>query len=84
MIKEVWRKSLNIKKSGRSSDYITPSFIFGCLYRCAYCTCQRYTDEISIGTNVDQMLSQVDKHIATLGEKIPNQTHDKYWTYDIG
>ena len=31
MITIVVRKALDIKPSGRSSDYITPSFIHGCL-----------------------------------------------------
>jgi len=83
MIKEVYKKP-QIRKSGRSSDYISPSFIYGCLYKCAYCYCQRYTDDISIGTNADQLLTCIDKHVASLGERKPNQTHDKYWTYDIG
>lgn len=37
MIKQVTRKTLDIKPSGRSSDFITPSFIFGCGFECSYC-----------------------------------------------
>ncbi len=37
MITHTIRKALDIKVSGRSSDFITPSFIHGCLYQCAYC-----------------------------------------------
>lgn len=84
MLKHVERKKVDIRKSGRSSDYISPSFIYGCLYKCAYCYCQRYTEDVSIGTNIDKMLWQIEHHISTLGEKIPNQTHEKYWTYDLG
>jgi hypothetical protein len=32
-IKRVNRKSLEIKPSGRSTDFITPSFGFGCMYQ---------------------------------------------------
>ena len=37
MIKEVTRKSMVIRPSGRSTDYISPSFGYGCLYNCTYC-----------------------------------------------
>ena len=29
----VERKAMTIRKSGRSSDFITPSFGYGCLYK---------------------------------------------------
>lgn len=35
--KEVVRKTFKIRESGRSSDYISPSFGFGCLLECSYC-----------------------------------------------
>ena len=31
------RKSMTIRPSGRSSDYISPSFGHGCLFNCSYC-----------------------------------------------
>lgn len=37
MIEKVTRKSMLIRESNRSSDYITPSFGYGCLYNCSYC-----------------------------------------------
>jgi len=37
MITKVKRKSMVIRPSGRSSDFISPSFGHGCLYDCSYC-----------------------------------------------
>jgi len=37
MISKINRKSLIIKPSGRSTDFISPSFGHGCLYNCTYC-----------------------------------------------
>lgn len=36
-IKKVSRKAMEIRLSERSSDYISPSFGFGCLLKCSYC-----------------------------------------------
>lgn len=85
MLKNVKRKSLDIKYSGRSSDYITPSFGFGCLYKCAYCYMRRHLPEgLSIATNTDEILDVIDQHVQQLGKKtIANQTHNEFWTYDI-
>jgi spore photoproduct lyase len=84
MITQTVRKALDIKPSGRSSDYITPSFIHGCLFKCGYCYMRRNKPEgISIATNIDEILQTVYNHAQTLGVKIPNQTHENLWTYDI-
>ena len=78
------RKSLTIKNSGRSSDFITPSFGFGCLYKCKYCTLRRHKpDGLSIASNTKEILNTIDYHSQLLDNKTPNQTHKKYWTYDI-
>ena len=37
LIKKVTRKQLKITESGRSTDFIAPSFGHGCLYNCSYC-----------------------------------------------
>jgi len=37
MVKKVTRKSMIIRPSGRSTDFISPSFGYGCLYNCSYC-----------------------------------------------
>ena len=79
------RKSLKIRYSGRSSDYITPSFGWGCLFKCTYCYMRRHKpDGLSIATNVDDILQAIQDHSDTLGIKESNQTHSQYWTNDIG
>lgn len=84
MIKSVIRKSLKIRYSGRSSDYITPSFGYGCLYKCAYCYMRRHVNKgLTIATNTDDIINSIYEHVNTLGVKKPNQTHNKYWTYDL-
>lgn len=85
MIQYKKRKALNIKYSGRSSDYITPSIGYGCLYKCSYCYMRRYNPEgVSIASNLDDIISYIDNHVNSLEwPKKPNQTHGKYWTYDI-
>lgn len=84
MIAHVKRKALDIKVSGRSSDFITPSFAHGCLFKCGYCYMRRNKPEgVSVAINVDEIMSAVLEHHASLGVKRPNQTHFKYWTYDI-
>lgn len=37
LVEKVSRKTFKIRESGRSSDYISPSFGFGCLLECGYC-----------------------------------------------
>ena len=84
MIKFVERKSMKIRPSGRSTDFISPSFGHGCLYNCSYCYMKRHKPEgLSIAENTDEILDAIYEHRETLGNKMPNQTHAKYWTYDI-
>lgn len=80
-------KTLRIRPNGRSADYITPNFIYGCLGGCrnSYCYVMRYNyNSIYVNENIDQILTAIDKHVNALPPKIANQTDDKYWTYDIG
>lgn len=37
MVEHINRKSMLIRPSGRSTDFISPSFGYGCLYNCSYC-----------------------------------------------
>lgn len=85
MIKKVNRKSMAIRESGRSTDFISPSFGFGCLLDCAYCYMKRHTNDnsLSIAKNTGEILSAINNHVLWLPEKISNQTDNKYWTYDI-
>ena len=85
MIKAVKRKSFEIRESGRSTDFISPSFGFGCLLDCSYCYMKRHTgnNDLSVATNTNEILTAINTHAAWLGKKKPNQTDAKYWTYDI-
>jgi len=83
-MKYVERKSMIIRDSGRSSDYISPSFGFGCLYKCTYCYMRRHLPNgLTIAKNSGKILDKIFEHAFMLGPKVPNQTHDKFWTYDI-
>ena len=79
------RKSMTVRESGRSSDFIPPSFGFGCLLNCAYCYVHRHKPElaVSIANNDDKILARIDRHVRKQGIKQANQTDEKYWTYDI-
>ena len=39
---------------------------------------------VYINDNIDEILDRVLVHSKSLFPKVPNQTDDKYWTYDIG
>jgi len=80
-------KTLTIRESGRSSDFIAPSFANGCLGACAYCYVDRnkVVNPITLFTNTEEILTAVDKHVQKQPwPKVPNQTHSLYYTYDIG
>ena len=85
MIKQITRKSLIIRPSGRSTDYISPSFGYGCLYNCNYCYMKRHKpDGLDIGNNVGDILTTINNHVWFLADvNKPNQTHSDYITYDI-
>lgn len=38
---------------------------------------------VNIPSNVDTILKAISNHSKQLGEKLPNQVHDKLWLYDI-
>lgn len=83
-MEEVIRKSMLIRESGRSTDFISPSFGHGCLFDCTYCYMKRHKPEgLDIAKNTNQILTEINNHswFATVDK--PNQTHEKYVTYDI-
>ena len=84
-MKYVNRKSMIIRESGRSSDFITPSFGYGCLYKCNYCYMRRHLPNgLTIAKNTNEILDALDRHLWLLDwPKEPNQTHYKYYTYDF-
>ena len=85
MIQKVNRKSMIIRPSGRSTDFLTPTIIMGCGYNCSYCYCKRHkTEGIDVAKNIEQILTEVDHHVWFADIEKPNQTHPEYITYDIG
>ena len=84
MVQEVTRKSMIIRPSGRSTDFISPSFGHGCLYNCSYCYMKRHKPEgLDVATNIGDILTEINSHCAFADVDKPNQTHDEYITYDI-
>lgn len=84
-MKYITRKTMKIRESGRSSDYITPSFGFGCLYKCEYCYMRRHLPNgLTIAKNPESIIDAIARHLWLLKwPKEPNQTHNKYYTYDF-
>lgn len=84
MIQQVNRKSMMIRPSGRSTDFISPSFGHGCLYNCSYCYMKRHKPEgLDIANNTMDILTEINSHCAFADVEKPNQTHPEYITYDI-
>ncbi|WP_205502493.1 spore photoproduct lyase family protein [Rufibacter psychrotolerans] len=80
-------KTLVCRESGRSSDFIAPSLANGCMGACAYCYVDRNkaVNPITLFTNTEEILRAVDKHVHQQAwPKVPNQTHARFYTYDIG
>ena len=84
MIKQVHRKSFKIRPSGRSSDYISPSFGYGCLLECSYCYMKRHKPKgLDYAINTNQILDEINAHAMFAVVDKPNQTDPVYITYDI-
>lgn len=84
IVKTLNRKSMIIRPSGRSTDFISPSFGYGCLYNCSYCYMKRHKAKgLDIATNTGQILTEINNHAYFTAIDKPNQTHEKYTTYDI-
>lgn len=81
-------KTLLTKDNGRSSDAVSPNFIYGCLGGCmkSYCYVGRFNnDKVYINENTSEILSSILRWaIPQSWPKIPNQCDDKYYTIDIG
>lgn len=84
LLKNVTRKSMIIRYSGRSSDYISPSFGYGCLLNCSYCYMKRHKPTgLDIAANTGDILTEINNHAFFADIEKPNQTDSKYITYDI-
>ncbi len=83
VVEKVVRKSMIIRPSGRSTDFIAPSFGHGCLYNCSYCYMKRHKPEgLTVATNTMDILTEINSHAFFATVDKPNQTGD-YITYDI-
>ena len=76
---------MEIRYSGRSTDYISPSFGFGCLFDCSYCYMKRHGKEgVTIAGNHEAILQEIDRHVHFYADvQKPNQTHPHFISYDI-
>jgi len=85
VLEKVTRKTFKIRESGRSSDYITPSFGYGCLLDCSYCYMKRHKPKgLSIANNIGDILTAINNHAYFYADvKKPNQTDSQFITYDI-
>jgi len=87
VIKQI-TKTLTTKDNGRSSDAVSPNFIYGCLGGCmnSYCYVGRYNhDKVYVNENIQDILFSIDKWIISQKwPKVPNQCDEKYYTIDIG
>ena len=84
LIKEINRNSMIIRPSGRSTDFISPSFGYGCLYNCSYCYMKRHKPQgLDIAKNTMNILTEINNHCMFAEVNKPNQTHNSYTTYDI-
>lgn len=81
-------KTLVTKDNGRSSDAVSPNFIYGCAGGCmkSYCYVGRFNnDKIYINENTDQILDSINDWVEKQPwPKIPNQCDPVYYTIDIG
>jgi spore photoproduct lyase len=81
-------KTLTTRDNGRSSDAISPNFIYGCLGGCmsSYCYVGRYNhDKVYVNENIEDILKSIEKWSDKQPlNKTPNQVDPKYYTIDIG
>lgn len=81
-------KTLITRDNGRSSDAISPNFVYGCLGGCmsSYCYVGRYNhDKVYINENMVDILLSVNKWVGKQPyPKTPNQVDPTYYTIDIG
>ena len=75
MVREITRKTFKIRPSGRSSDYISPSFGYGCLLDCSYCYMKRHKPNgLDYAKNVGQILTEINNHAMFAVIDKPNPT----------
>lgn len=81
-------KTLITRDNGRSSDAVSPNFIYGCLGGCmnSYCYVGRYNhDKVYINENITDILWSIDSWVNKQPwPKIPNQCDPNLYVIDIG
>jgi spore photoproduct lyase len=87
-IKKQKTKTLVTRDNGRSSDAISPNFIYGCLGGCmkSYCYVGRFNNnKLFLNENTSDILASISKWAEPQPmPKTPNQIDDKYYCIDIG
>lgn len=87
-IKRQRTKTLEIRANNRSSDAISPNFIYGCLGSCRYCYAKRnprFREYVYVNDNIHEILSKCDQWVQKQQwPKFPNQVHSKLYGMDIG
>ena len=65
LVEIVTRKSMQIRPSGRSTDFIAPSFGYGCIgFNCSYCYMKRHKpDGLTVAKNIEDILTAIDHHV---------------------
>ena len=64
---------MKIRPSGRSSDFISPSFGYGCLLNCSYCYMKRHKPEgLDVATNTNDILTEISNHAYFATVEKPN------------
>ena len=58
MIEKIIRKSMLIRESGRSTDFISPSFGHGCLFECSYCVTEDTLITIPLGVKMAREIQE--------------------------
>lgn len=81
-------KTLTTKDNGRSSDAVSPNFVYGCLGGCmeSYCYVGRYNnDKVYINENTEDILESIHSWAEQKQwPRVPTQTDDKYYVIEIG
>ena len=87
-IERKYSSSSKVRPNDRSSDAISPNFIYGCCGGCmsSYCYVGRYNaDKVRIDLNTQRIFSQLNKWALTQPwPKKANQVDPEYYVIDIG
>lgn len=81
-------RTLATRDNGRSSDAVSPNWIYGCLGGCmsSYCYVGRFNhDRVYINENFEDICKSITKWVDIQPwPKVPNQVDDTYYCIDIG